>query len=86
MFEVVGGCAGRRLGRLVACWWTTFACSRVWPRLVAVVWVVSVVWVAYWWTTFVVLGGLVECSRVWVEVVAADLVVSRDGEARLACW
>src|SRR5699024_767180 len=31
-------------------------------------------------------GGLVECSRVWVEVVAADLVVSRDGEARLACW
>lgn len=30
--------------------------------------------------------GLVECSRLWVEVVAADLVVSRDGEARLACW
>ena len=28
-------------------------------------------------------GGLVECSRVWVEVVAADLVVSRDGEASL---
>lgn len=24
MFEVVGGCVGRRLGRLVACWLTTF--------------------------------------------------------------
>ena len=28
-------------------------------------------------------GGLVECSRMWSEVVAADLVVSRDGEASL---
>src|SRR5699024_584173 len=53
MFEGVGGCAGRRLGRLVACWWTTFACSRV---LVGLLVVVSVVWVACWWTTFVVLG------------------------------
>ena len=56
VFEGVGGCAGRRLGRLVACLWTTFACSRAWPRLVVVVWVVSVVWVVCWWTTFVVLG------------------------------
>lgn len=59
VFEGVGGCAGRRLGRqgrLVACWWTTFACSWVWPRLVVVVWVVEVVWVGRWWARFVVLG------------------------------
>src|SRR5699024_1874694 len=53
MFEGVGGCAGRRLGRLVACWWATFACSRV---LVGLLVVVLVVWVACWWTTCVVLG------------------------------
>ena len=51
----VGGLAGRRLGRLGRRWWTTCACSRVWPRLLVVVWVVSVVWVTCLWTTFVVL-------------------------------
>lgn len=54
VFEGVGGCAGRRLGCSGGRWWTTFACSRVWSRLLAVVLVVWVVWVACWWTTFVV--------------------------------
>ena len=78
VFEVVGGCAGRRLGRLVACWWTTFACSRVWSRLVVVVWVVSVVWVGSWWTTFVVLGW-----AFWVFEGVGGGVGRRLG--RLAC-
>ena len=37
VFEVVDVTSGRGVGRLVACWWTTFACSRAWPRLLAVV-------------------------------------------------
>ena len=56
VFEGVGGCVGRRLGRSSGRWWTTSACSRVWSHLVVVVWVVSVVWVGSWWTTFVALG------------------------------
>ena len=55
VFEGVGGCVGRRLGRSSGRWWTTSACSRVWPRLLAVVWVVWVVWVGSWWTTCVLL-------------------------------
>ena len=55
VFEGVGGCVGRRLGRSSGRWWTTSACSRVWSHLVVVVWVVSVVWVGSWWTTCVLL-------------------------------
>ena len=68
VFEGVGGCAGRRLGRLVACRLTTFACLRVWVGLLAVVSVVEVVGFACWLTTF-------ECSRVWVGVLAVVGVV-----------
>ena len=56
VFEGVGGCASRRLGRLVVYFWTTFVCSGVWVGVLVVVWVVSVVWVACWLTTCVVLG------------------------------
>ena len=81
MFEGVGGCAGRRLGRLVACLWTTSACSRVWPRLVAVVWVVSVVWVACWWTTFVVVGW-----AFWVFEVVGGAAGRRLGRRGVRGW
>ena len=37
VFEGVGVLAGRRLGCSAGRWWTTFACSRAWPRLLAVV-------------------------------------------------
>ena len=81
VFEVVGGCAGRRLGRLGGRWWTTCAYSLMWPRLLAVVWVVSVVWVACWWTTCVVLGW-----AFWVFEVVGGGAGRRLGRLVACVW